>query len=149
MDRSQVAPPGMSGTALQTTIGLLFSGGLDSSVLLTHLLACGERVQPIYVAGGLYWEPAELESARRFLALLASPRLESLEVLEMPLVDLYGDHWSTTGRRVPSGDSPDEAVYLPGRNPLLIIKARTWCQLRGIGRLASRVVANQSFCRCH
>ena len=30
-------------------IGLLLSGGLDSSILLGHLLAHGRRVQPFYI----------------------------------------------------------------------------------------------------
>jgi 7-cyano-7-deazaguanine synthase len=41
-----------------------------------------------------------------------------------------------TGIGVPSADSPDDAVYLPGRNTLLIIKARLWCQQHDIGQLA-------------
>ncbi|HTU23961.1 MAG TPA: hypothetical protein VMF30_01100, partial [Pirellulales bacterium] len=102
-----------------STIGVLFSGGLDSSILIGHLLALGESVQPIYVAGGLVWESAELVAARQLLNRLAGPRLAPLVVLEMPLADLYGRHWSTDGGQTPDATTPDEAVYLPGRNPLL------------------------------
>ena len=38
-----------------TTIGVLASGGLDSSILLAHLLGQGDRVQPFYIRKGLYW----------------------------------------------------------------------------------------------
>ena len=34
--------------------------------------------------------------------------------------DLYGDHWSLTGVGVPAAGTPDEDVFLPGRNVLLL-----------------------------
>ena len=56
------------------TVGLLLSGGLDSSVLLGQLVAGGRRVQPFYVRCGLVWEEAELRAVRAILeALQASP----------------------------------------------------------------------------
>jgi 7-cyano-7-deazaguanine synthase len=63
----------------------------------------------------------------------------------MPLADLYDDHWSLTGRHVPGFHTTDEAVYLPGRNLLLIIKAALWCQLHGIDQLALGVLASNPF----
>ncbi|HEY1784408.1 MAG TPA: 7-cyano-7-deazaguanine synthase, partial [Pirellulales bacterium] len=128
-----------------STIGVLFSGGLDSSILVAHLLGNGESVQPLYVAGGLVWEEAELTAARRLLARLAGPRLAPLVVLQLPMADLYGQHWSTDGRQTPDGTTPDEAVYLPGRNPLLLIKSRLWCQLNGVGRLALGTLKHNPF----
>lgn len=130
---------------MRSTIGLLASGGLDSSILLGHLLESGRRVQPIYVWFGLAWQEAELAGLRRFLNALASPRLLPLTVLEMPVADLYGDHWSISGRGVPDRETPDEAVYLPGRNALLIVKAAVWCQMRGIDELALAPLASNPF----
>ncbi len=127
------------------TIGVLFSGGLDSSILVAHLLRVGESVQPIYVAGGLIWEEAELAAAQAILTHMAGPRLAPLVILDLPLADLYGQHWSTDGRRTPDGTTPDEAVYLPGRNPLLLVKSRLWCQLNGVGRLALGTLKNNPF----
>jgi 7-cyano-7-deazaguanine synthase len=127
------------------TIALLLSGGLDSSILLGHLLDEGHRVQPFYVRSQLAWEEEELRAAKRFVAALASPRVEDLVVLEMPLGDVYGDHWSLTGHGVPDAASPDAAVYLPGRNALLLIKAALWCQLHGIGQLALAVLRSNPF----
>ncbi|HEX4144084.1 MAG TPA: 7-cyano-7-deazaguanine synthase [Pirellulales bacterium] len=126
-------------------IGVLFSGGLDSSILVAHLMAMGEMVQPLYVAGGLIWEEVELTAARTLLARLAGPRLAPLVVLDLPMADLYGRHWSTDGRQTPDGTTPDEAVYLPGRNPLLLVKSRLWCQLNGVGRLALGTLKNNPF----
>ena len=39
------------------------------------------------------------------------------------------------GNGVPDADSPDDAVYLPGRNPLLLVKAAVWCRLNAIEQL--------------
>ena len=73
------------------------------------------------------------------------PALAPLVVLDLPLADLYGQHWSTGGRQTPDGTTPDEAVYLPGRNPLLLVKSRLWCQLNGVGRLALGTLKNNPF----
>ena len=113
-------------------IGLLISGGLDSAILLGHLLRNERAVQPFYVRSGLAWEREELASLTSFLTALRGEGLRPLVVLEMPLTDLYGDHWSVTGQNVPDALTPDEAVYLPGRNALLAIKPALWCRMHGI-----------------
>jgi len=125
--------------------GLLLSGGLDSCILLGHLLERAHRVQPFYVRCGLAWEDEELAAVDRFLTELSHPRLARLIVLEMPLVDVYGLHWSVTGQNVPDAASPDEAVYLPGRNALLCVKAAVWCGLHGIEDLALGVLRSNPF----
>ena len=135
----------MIGQSPRADVALLYSGGLDSSVLLLQLLAEGCRVQPLYVVSGLIWENAELLAARRFLQAVACPDLAELATLQMPLGDIYDGHWSLTGRGVPDAQSADEAVYLPGRNPLLTVKARIWCQLQGIGQLAIGCLATSPF----
>ena len=127
------------------TVGLLLSGGLDSCILLGHLLENGRRVQPFYVRSHLVWEEVELKAARTFLRAVSRERLEPLVVLEMPLGDLYDNHWSITGQGVPGAHSPDEAVYLPGRNALLAIKPALWCAMHGIGELALAVLASNPF----
>lgn len=126
-------------------IGLLLSGGLDSGILLGHQLAEGLHVQPFYIQSQLFWQREELLAARRFLRAVAAPRLKGLVILELPLGDLYGDHWSVTGRGVPDAISPDDAVYLPGRNALLAIKAALWCRLHGIDELAMAVLRPNPF----
>lgn len=129
----------------ESSLGLLFSGGLDSSILLGELLHQGRYVQPIYVRSGLFWEAEELRAADAFLGAAACTRLKELVVLQLPTDDLYQDHWSITGQGVPDAESFDEAVYLPGRNPLLLLKARMWCQLNGIGTLAIGCLGNNPF----
>lgn len=126
-------------------VGLLLSGGLDSCILLGVLLEQQRTVQPLFIRGGLLWETAELTAVRRFLDRLSRPRLLPLVELAQPVRDLYGDHWSTTGRNTPSADTADEAVFLPGRNALLLVKALIWCQLHGISEIALAPLASNPF----
>ncbi len=129
----------------EETVGLLFSGGLDSGILLGHLLNQGRRVQPFHVRSGLVWEDAEGNAIANFVQAMQSERLETLVTLDMPLGDLYGEHWSTNGMDTPDAESPDEAVYLPGRNALLILKPALWCAMHGIGELCLGVLASNPF----
>jgi 7-cyano-7-deazaguanine synthase len=59
-----------------------------------------------------------------------------LTLLEMPLRRLYGEHWSTTGKDVPDYEAPDSAVYLPGRNVLLIGVTAVWCAMHDVSTIA-------------
>ncbi len=135
----------MTSTPTRPTVALLASGGLDSSILLAHLLDLGQRVRPFYIRFGLAWQDAELAALGRFMIALDRPRLERLTVLDMPVADLYGDHWSLTGRNVPGAETTDDAVYLPGRNALLILKAAIWCALNGIEELALAPLRSNPF----
>jgi 7-cyano-7-deazaguanine synthase len=126
-------------------VGVLASGGLDSCILLKHLLDVGRTVKPFYIRSGLCWQAAEQEALGRYLGAVAVLRLEPLAVLDLPLEDVYGDHWSITGRDVPEAGTPDEAVYLPGRNALLTIKAALWCQMHGIDELAIATLRSNPF----
>jgi len=94
---------------------------------------------------GLACEGEELAALRAFLQAAATSQLDELRVFDLPLADLYGDHWSIAGRDVPDAGSPDEAVYLPGRNALLCIKPVLWCGMHGIGRLALATLAGNPF----
>ncbi|MEX2316675.1 MAG: 7-cyano-7-deazaguanine synthase [Pirellulales bacterium] len=125
--------------------GLLFSGGVDSAILLAELLRNSEAVVPFYVRTGCVWQECESRAVRSFLAAVAQPSLAKLVQLDMPLADLYDGHWSMSGRAVPDQKSPDEAVFLPGRNPLLLIKPVLWCQQHGVRRLALATLASNPF----
>ena len=109
-------------------------------MLLRDLLRRGLLVQPLYVRSGLRWERDEIAVLRKFLRALRSNRLRSLAIVEVPMADLYGRHWSTVGRGTPGFRAGDESVYLPGRNIALLSKAATFCAMRGIGSLALGVL---------
>ena len=112
---------------------------------MRRLLFQGGRVIPFYLRCGLRWEPAELYWLRRLLRAPRSPRLDPLVVVDMPLRSLYGSHWSLTGGRIPGGRSADEAVYLPGRNALLLTAAAIVCAKRRIHRLAIGTLKGNPF----
>src|SRR4051812_46271683 len=110
------APPPWPPAAPSTPLAVLVSGGGDSAVLLAEAARAYPAVFPLYVAAGLHWEAAERAHLDRFLAAIHTPALRPLHVLQLPVTDVYGDHWSVTGEGVPGADTPDDAVYLPGRN---------------------------------
>lgn len=117
-------------------LAVLVSGGLDSAILLAESLRSHRAVYPLYVRCGLYWEEDECHHLRQFLRAVQVPALQLLHVLHMPVTDLYPAHWSLTGKGVPDAHSPDEAVFLPGRNVLLLAKAMLWCHLHKVPALA-------------
>lgn len=113
---------------------VLVSGGLDSAVLLHRLFQRGQRLVPVYVRCGFMWEPTELYWMRRLLRTFSRRRVSPLRVVTLPLQSVYGSHWSFTARRIPGARSADAAVYLPGRNVLLLTAAAIVCaQHRGSG----------------
>lgn len=128
-----------------TTLGVMASGGLDSCILIGDQLRREKVVQPFYIRTGLTWQDAELPALEKFLAAVKTETLRPLIVLDLPLYDLYLGHWSLTGRDTPDAASPDEAVFLPGRNALLLIKAAIYCQLHGIGQLAIAPLGTSPF----
>ena len=115
---------------------VLASGGLDSAILIGRLLQKYNSLQPIYVRSGHIWERAELFWLKRFLKAIRHPRLKPLVLLSLETSDLYGTHWSVTGKKIPGAKSNDKKVYLPGKNILLITKASVFCALRKIPSLA-------------
>jgi 7-cyano-7-deazaguanine synthase len=118
---------------------VLTSGGLDSGVLIAELAKEYREVQPVYVRCGLFWEQAERYWLRRFLKNLQGvySNIQPLKMLSMDLREIYGDHWSLTGKNVPDYDSDDFEVYLPGRNIVLLAKTALFCVLRGIPTIAT------------
>jgi 7-cyano-7-deazaguanine synthase len=126
-------------------LAVLVSGGLDSAILLGESLGRHRIVHPLYVRTGLHWEGVELNYLRRFLDALAGRSLGPLTLLEQPVDDLYGGHWSLTGEGVPGSDTPDEAVFLPGRNVLLLCKPLLWCHRHGVPALALGTLGSNPF----
>jgi 7-cyano-7-deazaguanine synthase len=130
-------------------LAVLTSGGLDSAILLVHQAKqhSRARVHPLYIRSDLVWEAPELDHLRHYLDLVrhGQPNIGELVILHQPTADLYGRHWSTTGDAVPDETTPDEAVYLPGRNLLLTLKALLWCHLHAVQTLALGVLASNRF----
>jgi 7-cyano-7-deazaguanine synthase len=127
---------------------VLLSGGLDSAVLVAEEAASG-TVQPIYVSVGLAWEPAERAIVSRFLASAPlearGDRVRPLVSLSVEMRDVYAaTHWAMQGRP-PAYHTPDEDVYLPGRNVILLGKAAVFCAANHIERLVLGTLAHNPF----
>jgi 7-cyano-7-deazaguanine synthase len=123
---------------------VLLSGGLDSAVLLAEEAARG-RVQPIYISSGLAWEQAERVMVARLLASAVFGRTVPLVTLSIDMRDVYdAAHWAVTGKP-PAYDTPDDDVYLPGRNITLLGKAGVFCAAAGFGRLVIGTLAHNPF----
>jgi 7-cyano-7-deazaguanine synthase len=127
------------------SLAVLVSGGLDSAILLAEMMESASTVHPLYVRTGLAWETVELRHLRHFLELIQQPVLQGLHVLDLPVADLYDAHWSLTGHGVPDAGSPDDAVYLPGRNVLLLAKSMLWCHIHKVPALALGLLRSNPF----
>lgn len=101
---------------------VLLSGGLDSAVLAAHEARAG-RVAPVYVGVGLAWEAAEVAMLERLLASPVYRNVDPLTRVSFEMRDVYAPtHWAIRGVP-PAYDTPDEDVYLAGRNLVLLTKA--------------------------
>jgi 7-cyano-7-deazaguanine synthase len=127
---------------------VLLSGGLDSAVLAAQE-ARTRVVHPVYVAGGLAWEDGE---QRLVDALLKQPpfvngshRVMPLARLEFTVRDVYPpSHWALQGTP-PAYDTPDEDVYLHGRNVALLSKAAIYAAAHGVSRIVVAPLAGNPF----
>ena len=125
-------------------VAVLLSAGLDSAVLAAHE-AHRARVNPIYVSAGLAWEQEELAALDRLLATAPFESLAPLARLTFTVRDLYPPtHWALRGEP-PAFDTPDEDVYLTGRNIILLTKASIYCAQRGIDRISLGPLAGNPF----
>ena len=115
-------------------VAVLFSAGLDSAVLLAEASRHAPAV-PLYVSAGLAWERDEIAAAARLLASPAYRNVRPLVSLRFDMRDVYPTtHWAIRGE-APAFDTPDEDVYLEGRNLVLITKAAVYMARENLTRL--------------
>ena len=124
---------------------VLLSGGLDSAVLAAHE-AQSARMLPLYVSVGLAWEPAEIAMVEQLLrAPVFAGRVEPLARVAFTMRDVYPPtHWAIRGEP-PTYDTPDEDVYLTGRNLVLLTKAGVVAARHGAHRIALGPLAGNPF----
>jgi 7-cyano-7-deazaguanine synthase len=124
---------------------VLCSAGLDSAVLLADEATRGP-VTPVYVRVGLAWEAAERRALARLLAVPPfAGRVPPAEELAFDMRDVYRDtHWAVLGTP-PAFDTPDEDVYLAGRNLVLLCKAGVFCAQRHLPRIVLGPLAGNRF----
>lgn len=126
----------------------MLSGGLDSAVLAADE-ARTLIVHPVYVAGGLAWEEGEQHVIRQLLSRppfsTSANRVQPLVRLEFSMRDVYpATHWAIRGTP-PAYDTPDEDVYLHGRNVALLSKAAVFAASRRISRIVVAPLAGNPF----
>ncbi|MGH2437684.1 MAG: 7-cyano-7-deazaguanine synthase [bacterium] len=130
---------------MNRSTAVLLSAGLDS-VVLAASEARTALVHPIYVSAGLAWEREERAALHRLLA--SAPfmgRTAALACLSFTVSDLYPPtHWALRGEP-PAFDTPDEDVYLTGRNVALLSKAGIYCSQYGISRIVLGPLAGNPF----
>jgi 7-cyano-7-deazaguanine synthase len=138
--RQDDAPAGTGGTAV------LFSAGLDSAVLLAFAAREATAVQPIYISVGLAWEEEELAAAERLIdSGMLGDAVRPLVPLHFDMRDVYSEgHWAVRGEP-PAADTPDEDVYLDGRNIVLLAKAAVYMAGAGIHRIFIGPLAGNPF----
>ena len=124
---------------------MLVSAGLDSAVLAASE-ARDWHVHPLYISTGLAWEAEELTALERLMSRRPlSGRLAPLARLDFTVRDLYpATHWALRGEP-PAFDTPDEDVYLTGRNVVLLSKAAIYCAQHRIERIALGPLAGNPF----
>jgi 7-cyano-7-deazaguanine synthase len=136
----------MSSSAREGSPGtlVLLSGGLDSAVLTAHE-AQATRAHPVYVAVGLAWESSERAMLTALLSSPAYVNAAPLTSVEFTMRDVYAtSHWAIRGTP-PAYDTPDEDVYLAGRNLVLLAKAGVVAASRRLHRIALGPLAGNPF----
>ena len=129
---------------LASSAAVLFSAGLDSAVLLAHAARHATAI-PLYVSVGLAWEADEIAVARRLLASPPYRNARPLVPLRFDLRDIYPDtHWAIRGE-APGFDTPDEDVYLEGRNVVLLTKAAVYMAREQVERVLLGPLAGNPF----
>lgn len=131
--------------APKKTLCVLVSGGLDSCILLDELSRSFSKISPLYIRIGLVWENTELNWLKRYLKKIENPVFSPLTVLSLRMEDVYGLHWGINGKNTPDAQTSDEAVYLPGRNIILLSKASIFCRLNHIETIAIGVLKRNPF----
>ena len=126
----------------------MLSGGLDSAVLAAQE-ARSYVVHPVYVAAGLAWEEGEQSVIKTLLGrapFVNGPhRVLPLTRLDFTMRDVYpATHWALKGVP-PAYDTPDEDVYLHGRNIALLSKAAVFAASRRISRVVVSPLAGNPF----
>jgi 7-cyano-7-deazaguanine synthase len=123
---------------------VLCSGGLDSAVLLADVARRGP-VQPLYVSVGLAWEHEELAMLERLLNTPPFRTVRPTVALRFDMRDVYpSTHWAIRGEP-PAFDTPDDDVYIAGRNVVLLTKAAVFMARAKLGRAFIGSLAGNPF----
>ena len=134
----------MTSPSTHSTIGVLVSGGLDSCILLAHLLRQGHGVRPFYVRGGLFWERVELTALREFLAGRGRAAAGGIDGSRSAVGDLYAGIGALTAMTRPTPRAPTTPSTCRAGMPCSA-STGVWCRMHGIEQLALATLAGNPF----
>jgi 7-cyano-7-deazaguanine synthase len=127
----------------------LVSGGLDSAVMVGLAAEAGEAIFPLYVRQGFVWENEEAAALQKFLESirrLDRGRVHALATARFEAPEGCAGAWATDERAEPPGaNTPDEAVYLPGRNVVLLTQAALLAQASRVSRIQLGILSSNPF----
>lgn len=126
---------------------VLLSGGLDSAIMAAIAVEHGDAIWPLYVRQGFVWEKEEIRAVRRFLGELDAPdQVRELAIVSLDVPPHFASRWALeSDAEFPDQDSPDEAVYLPGRNLALLTQAAIHAYAVAARRIQLGVLAGNPF----
>ena len=113
--------------------------------MLAELARSGREIFPLYVRAGLTWERHEIAALRSYIRRLKIRGIHAISVLQLPMGDLAGGHWSMTGRKVPGYRAAVSSNYILGRNLSLLTKAAIFCAYNRIGEVAMAPLESNPF----
>lgn len=128
---------------------MLVSGGLDSLFMMGEALVAGGSIVPVHVLQDALWENSETEALQKILSALRvehGVRVGELLQMRMQFPPDFAARWAVDpAARIPGADTPDEAVYLPGRNLALLLAGALVAQSRQISSVRLGVLDGNPF----
>ncbi|MCH9047749.1 MAG: 7-cyano-7-deazaguanine synthase [Proteobacteria bacterium] len=101
---------------------ILFSGGIESAVLMGEAVRAGLKPIPVYVSTGTRWENRELESAKLYLDSLQIGLSDKMVIRES-IPGKIEEHWAYNGMSYPLAEEDVKTLKIPGRNETLLREA--------------------------
>lgn len=127
----------------------LLSGGLDSAIMVGLAAERDCHIVPLYLRQGFVWEDEEEAAVRRYLSKLRQQLpggIDSLRVGHLSNPEEPTTAWARDAEHpAPDVVSPDEAVYLPGRNLALLTQAAFAAYTGGLTRIQLGALSSNPF----
>jgi len=101
---------------------ILFSGGIESAVLMGEAVKADLKPIPVYVSTGTRWENAELESVKIYLESLQIGLSDKIVIRKSMSGKIEG-HWAYNGNSYPLVEEDVQMLKIPGRNETLLKEA--------------------------
>lgn len=101
---------------------ILFSGGIESAVLMGEAVRADLKPIPVYVSTGTRWENRELKSAKHYLESLQAGLSEKMVICKS-IQGKIKAHWAYNRMSYPRAEEDVQMLKIPGRNETLLREA--------------------------